>query len=266
MAFIVGQDISEFQPSIDWNVYKNNTNFVIIRSSFGVGYVDNKFVQYKTAARNAGIPRGFYHYAYPQYNTPEAEADWCVLQMADIQEGEVLALDYEEGWNGNVVDFCKRFLDRVSSKLSGYKPLIYLNQSLIQAHDWSSVVNSGYGLWVAAYTYDPQKNTFALGAWKFAAMQQWTSSQIVPGIQGKVDGDVFFGDIATFKKYGYVKPVVAPPATDWKSEYDKLLVQFNSYKESYKYKESDIAAAISKGYLNGKLEAKKEIINLINAY
>lgn len=211
-TFIVGQDISEFQSSVDWNTYKNNTNFVIVRATFGTGYVDKKFTQYRDGARASGLPMGFYHYAYPQYNTPEAEADWCLSQV-DLRENEILALDFEESWNGNRVDFCKRWLDRVSLKLNGYKPLIYLNQSLISNNDWTPVVNGGYGLWVAAYTYDPTKNNFVLGAWKFAAMQQWTSSQQVPGIPGNLDGDVFFGDKATFYKYGYHKPV-APPTID----------------------------------------------------
>jgi GH25 family lysozyme M1 (1,4-beta-N-acetylmuramidase) len=211
MATIVGNDISEFQNNTNWDTYKNNTNFVIIRATVGTARVDKNFVSNRTEARARGIPLGFYHYAYPQYNTPEAEADYVRSVMGDIRDGELIALDYEESWSGNVVDFCKRFLDKLSSSLNGYKPLIYLNQSLIKGYDWTPVVNGGYGLWVAAYTYDPNKNNFVTGAWKFAAMQQWTSSQQVPGLVGNVDGDVFFGDVATFKKYGYHSPVVVPP-------------------------------------------------------
>ncbi len=131
-----------------------------------------------------------------------------------------MVLDFEEQWTGDHVQFCKKFLDRVASKMNGVKPLIYLNQSQLKAKDWSPIANAGYGLWVAAYTLDPNNNNFVTGAWKFAAMQQWTSQQKVPGITGNVDGDVFFGDMATFKKYGYIKPIPTDPCAEIKKQLD----------------------------------------------
>ncbi len=211
---IVGNDVSEFQGQIDWNVYKNNSNFIIIRATFGNGYFDKWFTHNRDEARRVGLPRGYYHYAYPQYNTPEIEADWFCKALWDIQEEESLYLDYEENWNGNVVSWCKAFLDRIAGKLNGYKAFIYLNQSLATSYDWTPVVSAGYGLWIAAYTYDPNNNNFKIGPWPLAAIQQWTNKQQVPGIQGAVDGDVFFGDINTFKKYGYIKPQPSPQPTE----------------------------------------------------
>jgi hypothetical protein len=110
------------------------------------------------------------------------------------------------------VGWCKRWLDFVSQNL-GVKPLIYLNQSTAEGYDWQPVIDSGYGLWIAAYTYDPTNNNFKTGKWPFAAMQQWTDKQIVPGANGELDGDVFFGDSKAFGAYGYHKPVevVTPP-------------------------------------------------------
>lgn len=208
---IVGNDVSEFQGDIDWNTYKNNTNFVIIRSTQGDGVMDNKFTQNREGARNAGIPLGFYHYAYPHLNTALAEADWCLLQLSDIRENESIYLDFEEDKIQDPVTWCKAFLDRIAEKRNGYKAIIYLNQMLCKKYDWTPVVNAGYKLWIAAYTYNPHLNTFEIGAWKTAAMQQWTSEQTVPGINGNVDGDVFFGNIDGFKALGYQKPVVVPP-------------------------------------------------------
>ena len=113
------------------------------------------------------------------------------------------------------VEWCKQWLDTVSSKLNGIKPLIYLNQSLTGGNNWKPVVDAGYGLWLASYTYDPTKNTGDTGAWPFMAMQQWTDKQTVPGISGVVDGDVFFGDATAFKAYGYHKAVTpTPPPVD----------------------------------------------------
>lgn len=211
---ILGNDVSEHQGVIDWNTYKNNTNFAILRATVGTARLDNQFIKNRDTARAANIPLGFYHYSYPQYNTPQAEADFFKNAVSDIREGEILVLDFEEQWSGNTVDFCKRFLDRLSGSLNGYKPLIYLNQSQTTSLNWKPVVDAGYGLWIAAYTYDPNKNTFQIGAWPFAAMQQWSNKQIVPGISGGVDANVFFGDVSTFKRYGYKKPQAQPDPRD----------------------------------------------------
>lgn len=86
-----------------------------------------------------------------------------------------------------------------------------MDQSRLKAYNWKPIADAGYGLWLAAYSYDPKKNDYATGAWAFMAMQQWTSGQQVPGISGNVDGDVFFGDVVAFKKYGYHKPIPVPP-------------------------------------------------------
>lgn len=214
LEFIVGNDVAEYQGDIDWDTYKNNTNFVIIRSTYGTGKQDLKFVRNKDEARRVGVPHGFYHYAYPNLNTPESEADWCLMQISDIREEESIILDFEEAYDGDKVDWCKRFLDRVAEKRNGYKALIYLNQSLCKNNDWTPVVNAGYKLWIAAYTYSPLINNYEIGVWPKATIQQWTNQQQVPGIVGNVDGDVFFGNLDGFKSLGYKKPViVTPPIT-----------------------------------------------------
>ena len=41
-------------------------------------------------------PRGFYHYAYPQYNLPEEEANYFLSVLNDLQKDELMALDFEE--------------------------------------------------------------------------------------------------------------------------------------------------------------------------
>lgn len=208
---LVGIDISEYQGAVDWKTLKNNVNFVIMQSSYGNGYIDKWFGNNRQQARNLGLLRGFYHYAYPQYNTPEAEAEWfCkVLNGDPLQEGEVLFLDMEESYTGNKVDWSKRFLDYVFAT-TGVKPLFYSYQDYMNNNNWQPLVDAGYGLWLASYTYDPTKNTGNTQQWPFMAFQQWTDVKQVPGISGNVDGDAFFGDATTFKKYGF-QPVQPAP-------------------------------------------------------
>lgn len=249
---IVGNDVAKYQGDIDFGVYKNNTNFLICKATEGVGYIDPKFTSNRDESRNAGIPLGFYHFARPDLgNQPDKEADYFLSIIGELREGKVLYLDYEcPNQIQAHVDWCKKWLDRVAEKTNGTKALIYLNQAQLRKFDWTQVVNGGYGLWVAAYLkttaepwYSPQHNDFFKGQWKVVAMQQWTSTQKVPGIVGNVDGDVFFGDIATFKKYGYTKPAPPPPTIDWKKKYEDEHVIFEAYKVKA---EEDKQVAISK--------------------
>lgn len=234
---LLGNDVAHHQGNINFDVYKNNTNFLIIKATEGTGYRDPKFIRNRDEARRVGLLLGYYHFARPDLNAnPISEADWFLQTLGQIREGEMLVLDYEPaGQKQEWVDWCKRWLDHVFSR-TGCRPLIYLNQSQVRKFNWQSVVDGGYGLWIAAYTYDPKKNDFEKGQWKFAAMQQWTNRQNVPGIAGNTDGNVFFGDENSFKKYGFpaqasssVSPSQSPSSSvssspseapvDWEKKY-----------------------------------------------
>lgn len=207
---MLGNDVSVFQGAIDYDTYKKNANFVIVKASEGVGFTDKQFARSQSEARRVGLPIGYYHFARPDLgNDPAVEADWFLKVVGAPVEGEMLCLDFEVSC-ADPVGWCKKFLDRIAFMRDGYRPLIYMDQSRTSGFNWKPVVDSGYGLWLASYTYDPNVNTGKIGAWPFMAMQQWTSSQVVPGIIGNVDGNVLFGDLATFRAYGYKKPVVAP--------------------------------------------------------
>lgn len=225
MAITLGNDISGWQGDVNFDVYKNNTQFVIVKASEGVNFKDSKLDRNKSEARRVGLLLGYYHFARPTYgNSPEAEADKFLNSIGDFREGELLCLDFEETF-GDAVNWCKKFLDYVSGKLNGYKPLIYMDQSRVSNYNWKPLVDASYGLWIAAYTYDPNNNNFKKGAWPFAAMQQWSNRQGVPGIAGGVDGDVFFGDLETLKKYTYKKPTPPPPPEDPKDKQIRELTQ-----------------------------------------
>ncbi len=197
-----GIDISEYQPNVDFNVLKSQIDFVIIRASYGNGYVDKSFATHKLGARSVNLPCGFYHYAYPQYNDAEAEADWFLQTVGTPETGEILCLDFEENWSGDIPGWCAKFLDRLSLNLGGYKGLIYLNQNLIQHNDWSRVVNSGYGLWVASYDSDPNSVHFNT-PWPSVFIKQYSDAGIVSGVSNKVDVNTFFGDLSSLQNIGF---------------------------------------------------------------
>ena len=249
MARIVGNDVADFQGQINFDIYKNNSNFLITKATEGTGFTANTLKRNQSESRRVGLPLGYYHFARPDVgNTPEAEADYFLSKLGELKEGELLVLDYEPpNQKQTDVDWCRKWLDRVASKTNGTKPLIYLNQSQIKQFNWQTVIDGGYGLWIAAYTYDPNNNTFDDGEFPFAAMQQWTNKQQIPGIPSlAVDGNVFFGDVATFKKYGYKLPAPAPTPIDYKALYDAEVIKNNDLK-------NQLAAANTK---NAELQSK----------
>lgn len=201
--FIVGNDISSYQGDPDFNLLVKNANFVMIKATEGSDYVNPNFQRDQSEARRVGLARGYYHFARPSTGTPPAaEVTHFLNTIGNLQEGEVLALDYEDTYTGDIVQWCKTFLDTVLA-LTGVHALIYLNKSLVRNNNWQAVADEGYGLWLACYD-----NNLITGAWRMVDIQQWTNAQVVPGLPGKVDGDYFFGTVEQFKLYGYHKPEV----------------------------------------------------------
>lgn len=204
-----GVDVARYQGLINWDVLRTAKDFAIIKATGGCPdpgeadskYLDSSFARNRDEARRVGILRGFYHYAYPEYNTPEAEAEYFSRVMSDLQEGEIVVLDYESSWTGDAVDFCYRWLKRVEERL-GVKPLIYLNLYTTKSHDWDKVISNGNGLWLAQWTYKDDGQYDPSQPWPFAALHQYSNRESVSGIPAAVDGDVFTGTAAAFRKYG----------------------------------------------------------------
>lgn len=196
-----GVDISKWQGEVKLSSVAKNQDFIIIRSSYGNGYTDEYFAKNRDECRKLKIPHGFYHYAYPNHNSPEDEADWFLHVVSPLESGESLFLDFEESYP-DPVGWSKKFLDHLSEKLEGYKPLIYMNKHLVESYDWSPVVKKGYGLWLAYWDYDPN-GTFNVSHWDVVAIRQYSNQGSVNGISGRVDMNVFYGDdIQQFLAYG----------------------------------------------------------------
>jgi len=208
---IKGIDISSFQGNPDYDVLNKNLDFVITKVTEGVNYLNPNFAYNRDNARRVGMGLGFYHFARPEYgNIASNEADYFLSNIGAMKSGDILCLDYESNFK-DCVNWCKKWLDRVYTN-SGIKPLIYLNKSTISSFNWQPIIDAGYGLWLADYSYDPN-STVPTTAWKFTAIRQYTDKLAVGGVNGVVDGDVFYGDIDQFHAYGYKPAAPVPPVT-----------------------------------------------------
>ena len=176
-----GIDVSHWQAGLD--VAAADADFVIVKATDGVGWIDPEAVNFWRAARAAGKLTGLYHF---YEGDPEAEADFFVATVRPAVGESILVLDFET--HTSDVAGAKKWLDRVRDK-TGVTPLLYTSQSVAAGHDWSSVA-AHYPLWVARYG----SSYGDTGAWADPLMWQYTDSYHTAGHD--VDGDYFYGDHA----------------------------------------------------------------------
>lgn len=220
-----GIDISQWQPV---GIDLSGQDFVIVKATEGVGFTDPNCDGHYQNAKAQGKLLGVYHFARPDGNAAEAEAEWFVSQIQGYIGEAILVLDFEVNtWD---VAWAKRWLDKVH-ELTGVKPLIYISAYPANAYDWSSVANADYGLFLAGYpaeynvpnppTPTPEQMPFGTGAWGFWAIWQYSSSA------GTLDRDIANMDENAWRAYAarngetpHIDPTPAPapaPAPDYQT-------------------------------------------------
>ena len=202
-----GIDISKWQSGINLSAVK--ADFVIVKATEGIGYVDKSCDGFFQKALSLGKKLGFYHFARPTANNdPIREADFFYENCKGYFGKGIPILDWEAENKHNVA-WAKKWLDRVYQR-SGVKPVIYMSESVVNAYDWSSVANADYGLWVAKYRdNNPDYNYDMANAgsrpnvkwWKNYCMWQWTSTGRLSGYDGNLDCDIFYGDGSIWDAY-----------------------------------------------------------------
>ena len=213
-----GIDISNWQRDINLSAVK--ADFVIVKATEGIGYVDKSCDMLFQKALSLGKKLGFYHFARPTANNdPIREADFFYENCKGYFGKAIPILDWVAENKYNVA-YAKAWLDRVYQR-SGVKPVIYMSESVVNSYDWSSVANADYGLWVAKYrdnATDYNYNMANAGSrphvkwWKFYCMWQWTSTGRLNGYSGNLDCNVFYGDGTTWDKYAGKSGTASKPA------------------------------------------------------
>jgi len=206
---IPGIDVSNWNGVIDFPaVAASGVQFGIAKASEGLTYRDPYFAANWRGMKAAGLARGCYHFARPSRNTPEAEADYFLSIVTDLQPGDVLALDMEdEHATGDLSGWALTWLQHVEAA-AGCRPLFYSGMWHMVPHGLQTSALADYGLWLASYqAVEPPTPA----PWPFLAAWQHSSSGAVPGISGPVDLDIFNGTIDQFLQYGVPVPVVKVP-------------------------------------------------------
>ena len=194
---IHGIDVSKYQGAIDWNaVAASGVHFVWIKATEGGDHVDEHFTANWEGAKLVGIPHGAYHFVY-WCRPPIEEATWFEQNVPVEDDALPPVLDVEATPDSRT---CHRHLDRESAiadmkvmldemeRHFGKKPIIYTSVDF-----YESILSGGafpdYLFWVRSTKHHP---TVRYGArpWTF---WQYQADGHVPGIDGKVDRNAFFG-------------------------------------------------------------------------
>ena len=189
-------DISVYQSGISWRRLRDaGVTAAFLKATEGVGFEDAAFRDHRAAAADVGLPTGAYHFARPDTITSRhdavAEAEWF-LHVAVPQAGDLLpALDLETAGlpPAQLVAWALAWLQRVGSAI-GERPLLYTYPSFFEDRlARSARLAERSLLWLADWgpndglPHPPRR----LGAWRGAAVHQYTSRGGLPGIAGSLD-------------------------------------------------------------------------------
>ena len=179
-----GYDVSNWQSgySTDWLI--RTSDFLIMKATEGLDFVDGYCDGWVQACRRAGHPWGFYHFA--RNNDPIAEADFFVDDTANYFGEGIPVLDWEDGQS---VAWVNAFVERVHSR-TGIWPWIYANPWRFQLGG----VNENCGRWVASYPGGvPSPDACPAADGVPVCCWQYTSTPL--------DKNYFYGDGETWQAY-----------------------------------------------------------------
>lgn len=196
MTVLKGIDISNHQKG--FSLSATNPDFVIVKATEGLGFVDKYCDGFVQDALRLNIPFGYYHFA--RSNDPFKEATFFYDNTKNYIGKGIPILDFEvPNSNSWIETWCKTFY-----QLSCIKPWFYTYDDYINNQGYGTPwIKANCGLWLAgypkAYTSYPSPNCpYKHNGWTLAAWQ-FTGSLAMGGMS--IDGDYFYGDRKAWNAY-----------------------------------------------------------------
>jgi GH25 family lysozyme M1 (1,4-beta-N-acetylmuramidase) len=199
MTVLKGIDISNHNKG--FSLSATNPDFVIVKATEGLGFVDKYCDGFVQDALRLNIPFGYYHFA--RSNDPAKEATYFYDNTKNYVGKGIPILDFEvPNPNSWIETWCKTFY-----QLSGIRPWFYTYDDYINNQGYGTPwVKSNCGLWLAGYpraytSYPGPDCPYRHAGWTLAAWQ-FTSSLAMGGMS--IDGDYFYGDRKAWNAYAGV--------------------------------------------------------------
>lgn len=197
---IHGIDVSRYQERIAWDAVKEmnvegiQIGFAFIKATEGVNNIDPFFKRNWEKAKEAGVPRGAYHFFVPQKNGAQQTKNF--LKLVQLEPGDLPpVLDIEKTYGIPTKQLrkqVKRWLNAMEAAY-GVKPIIYTYVNFYETY-LSGGDFDDYPMWVAHY-FQPERPRINR-SWSF---WQHSDQGRVNGILSKVDFNVFNGDSTAFR-------------------------------------------------------------------
>jgi GH25 family lysozyme M1 (1,4-beta-N-acetylmuramidase) len=180
-----GVDVNGAKGEIDWRrVRAAGFEFALLKATEGRTFDDARFAFNRRAAKAAGLTVGAYHFARPDNNSAEAEAEHF-LGVARPKRGELLpALDWET--NPPTAAWVSKFLRVVEDKI-GTPPILYTFPDFLRRTGHFNELRR-CPLWYARFgANDGQVHPANPPQGFRLAIHQFTSRGRADGIRGRAD-------------------------------------------------------------------------------
>lgn len=199
-------DISSHQADLNLAAVSNSIQGVIVKATEGTSYVNPYCDRHYRQARNAGILRGFYHFAGS--GDPLAEAEFFYRNVMGYLHDGIPVLDWEGVYgNGGLVfeqsvDWVNRFVRRFHG-LTGIWPWIYANPWRFN----QGGVEPNCARWVASYPEVAHPTFVQAASWRCpdadgnVVSWQFCSDGLLSGYGHNLDCSVYYGDRESWLRY-----------------------------------------------------------------
>ncbi|MEM9595335.1 MAG: GH25 family lysozyme [Acidobacteriota bacterium] len=187
---VEGIDVDHHRGDIDWSqVAAAGKTFTFIKATEGNDFVDPNFEANWTAAKEAGLLRGAYHFFRPEDGAAtQAENFLGVVNQAPGDLPPVLDVEAMDGVDAAAaLAGVLAWLEQVEAAL-GVAPTVYTGPNFWNALDSGAM--APYPLWIAEYGVEAPRVPQGWGDWTF---WQYSHEGEVAGVDGDVDLDVFAG-------------------------------------------------------------------------
>jgi lysozyme len=201
---IQGIDVSKWQLEIDWaKVRAAGTRFAFIKATEGGDHLDERFRENWREAREAGVPRGAYHFVF-WCRPARDQIRWFIRNVPKEADALPPVLDVE--WNNH--SRCPRTSpEKARAKMRemlkafhahyGKKPVIYTDINFHEDVLEGTTEFDDYPFWIRSTAARPEMR-YSNRPWEF---WQFTTTGRVPGIVGDVDRNAFFGSETQFRDW-----------------------------------------------------------------
>jgi lysozyme len=192
---IQGIDVARYQENVDFRqAIASGIHFVFMKATEGKDYLDPNFRINWVRAREAGMPRGAYHFM-TWCSLASEQAAWFAQNVPNDRDALPPVLDLE--WNNH--SSCKvkpsradalekiRYMLDAMERHTGKLPIIYTDMNFHR-----DVLNGEYfpnAFWLRSTAAEPHER-YGNRAWTF---WQWTQTGVVRGVKGEVDRNAFYG-------------------------------------------------------------------------